>query len=186
MWPPRGRTANPVTIFTSLSIQRRPPRQVPKTVQIREDDLTGTQIASFLGAHLENMHAITPPGRVHALSLEALRAPDIMFWSAWEGGELLGCGALKALDSTCGEIKSMRTAQAHQGRGIGSEILRHIVGEATRRAYHTLYLETGASAEFAPAHALYYRHGFEGCRPFDNYADDPNSVFMTKSLLPRE
>jgi len=95
-------------------------------LQICEDDLTGKKIADFLQEHLEDMNEITPPESVHALDLEALRSLDITFWSAWEGDELLGCGALKELDSRSGEVKSMRTAKAHRGRGIASKILEHI------------------------------------------------------------
>jgi len=77
-------------------------------LQIREDDLTGKRIADLLREHLENMYEISPPESVHALDLEALRSPDITFWSAWEGDELLGCGALKELDSKTGEVKSVQ------------------------------------------------------------------------------
>ncbi|MEH2177641.1 GNAT family N-acetyltransferase [Nostoc sp.] len=105
------------------------------------------------------------------------------FWTAWERLKLLGCGALKELDSRSGEIKSMRTAKAHRRRGVASKILEHIIKEAERRAYHRLYLETGAIPEFAPARALYARYGFEYRGPFADYIDDPNSVFMTLALL---
>lgn len=151
-------------------------------MQIREDDLTGKKIAYFLREHLEEMNEITPPQSVHALDLEALRSPDITFWSVWEGSELLGCGALKELDSRSGEVKSMRTAKAHRGRGVASKILEHIIKEAERRAYDCLNLETGAMPEFAPARALYIRYGFEYRSPFAEYIEDPNSVFMTKKL----
>ncbi|WP_225912120.1 GNAT family N-acetyltransferase [Nostoc flagelliforme] len=113
-------------------------------LQIRLDDLRSKKITDFLLEHLENMHEITPPQSVHALDLEALRLPDITFFSAWEGDELLGCGALKELDSRSGEIKSMRTAKAHRRKGVASKILEHIIKEAERRAYHHLNLETGA------------------------------------------
>lgn len=151
-------------------------------LQIREDDLTGKKIADFLREHLEDMHEITPPESVHALDLEALRLPDITFWSAWEGDELLGCGALKELDSRSGEVKSMRTAKAYRCKGIASKMLEHIIKEAERRTYDCLNLETGAMPEFAPARALYLRYGFEYRGPFADYMDDPNSVFMMKKL----
>jgi len=151
-------------------------------VQIRQDDLTGKRIAALLREHLENMHEITPLESVHALGLEALRSPSVTFWSAWEGDELLGCGALKELNATTGEVKSMRTAEAHRGRGVGRGLLGHIVGEAERRGYTRLYLETGATPEFAPARALYLHYGFKVCRPFADYKNDPNSVFMTRKL----
>jgi len=149
---------------------------------IREDDLTGEEIARLLQEHLGRMHEITPPESVHALGLDALRAADITFWSAWEGESLLGCGALRELDARNGEIKSMRTADPHRRRGVGAAILEHIIGEAERRGYQTLSLETGSSAEFAPARGLYRSYGFEPCGPFAGYAGDPNSAFMTKQL----
>ncbi len=151
-------------------------------MQIREDDLTGQQIAELLREHLAHMHEITPPESVHALDLDGLRSPDVTFWSAWDGEELLGCGALKELDSKSGEVKSMRTVRAHLRQGVASKILTHIIAEAKRRSYDCLNLETGSSAEFGPAQALYLRHGFEYRDPFGDYIEDPNSVFMTKML----
>ena len=151
-------------------------------LQIREDDLTSQEIAAFLQEHLEEMHEITPAESVHALDLESLRSHDITFWSVWENHELRGCGALKELDPKSGEIKSMRTARAHRGRGIASKMLEHIIKEAEQRAYSYLNLETGSMPEFAPARALYTRYGFEYRGPFANYIEDPNSVFMTKKL----
>jgi putative acetyltransferase len=151
-------------------------------LQIRNDDLTGQKIADFLREHLENMHEITPPESVHALDLEALRSPNITFWVAWDGEELLGCGALKELDAYSGEIKSMRTAVVHRRKGVASQILEHILQEAQHRAYEYLLLETGALPEFAAARALYERYGFEYRGPFGDYREDPNSVFMMKRL----
>jgi putative acetyltransferase len=151
-------------------------------LQIRQDDLTGRKVADLLKEHLENVKEITPPESVHALDLKSLRSPDITFWTAWENDELLGCGALKELDSRSGEIKSMRTAQAYRRRGVASKILEHIIKEAQRRGYNCLNLETGALTEFAPARALYALYGFEYRSHFAEYIDDPNSVFMTKKL----
>ena len=151
-------------------------------MQIREDDLTGEKIIALLEEHLRNMHEITPPESIHALDLSGLRVPEITFWTVWEGGELLGCGALKELDAQSGEIKSMRTATQHRGRGVGSKMLEHILQEAAVRGYTQLYLETGAMPEFAPARSLYARYGFEKSGPFGTYTHDPNSVFMTREI----
>jgi putative acetyltransferase len=128
------------------------------------------------------MQEITPLESIHALDLEALRSPDITFWTAWEGTELLGCGALKQLDAKSGEVKSMRTTKVHRRQGVASKILEHIIKESKHRAYESLNLETGAFPEFAPARALYAQYGFEYRGPFAEYIDDPNSVFMTKKL----
>ncbi len=151
-------------------------------MEIRQDDLTGKKIADLLEEHLENMHEITPPESVHALDLDALRAHNITFWAAWDGDELLGCGALKELDPNSGEIKSMRTVKPHRRKGIAAQMLEHIIAEAKRRNYACLNLETGSRSGFAPARALYERYGFEYRSPFGEYSEDPNSVFMTKKI----
>lgn len=151
-------------------------------LQIREDDLTGSEIAAFLADHLDEMYRITPPESVHALDLDGLRSSDVTFWSVWDDEELVACGALKRIGPGHGEIKSMRTAPARRGHGIGSRVLRHILDEAAARGYERLSLETGAMDEFQPARALYERYGFERCPPFGDYRNDPNSVFMTKRL----
>jgi putative acetyltransferase len=151
-------------------------------MQIRVDDLRGTEIAALLRTHLDEAAQHSPAESMHALDLDGLRAPGITFWSMWEGDALLGCGALKELDPTHGEIKSMHTAHAHRGRGVAAAILRHIIEEARRRAYRRLSLETGSMESFAPARILYARHGFVECEPFADYVPDPYSTFMTLDL----
>ncbi|HEX8076411.1 MAG TPA: GNAT family N-acetyltransferase [Chthoniobacterales bacterium] len=151
-------------------------------MQIQIDDLTGREIIAFIEEHLAGMRDLSPPESVHALPLEGLRRPEVTFWSAWENGELLGCGALKELDARHGEIKSMRTASRHLRKGVARAMLEHIVAEAERRGYRRLSLETGAQPGFEPARQLYARAGFTACAPFADYTNDPNSVFMTKGL----
>lgn len=151
-------------------------------MRIETDDLSRPAIHALLEEHLQSMRAQSPLGSVHALDLEKLRAPGITFWSAWEGDLLVGCGALKALDAKHGEVKSMRTPNAVRRRGAGRAILAHVIAQARARGYERLSLETGAMASFTPAHTLYESVGFERCGPFGDYAEDPNSVFMTKRL----
>lgn len=151
-------------------------------MNIRLDDLRGPEIRALLEEHLRNMHEISPPESVHALDLSGLRQSDITFWTAWSDGQLLGCGALKELDTTHGEIKSMRTARTQRRRGVGRAMLEHIIAEARRRSYQRLSLETGSMDAFAPARRLYENFGFTYCGPFAQYAEDPNSVFMTRVL----
>ena len=151
-------------------------------MEIKTDDLSGDAIASLLAEHLQHMQAVTPPESIHALGLEALGSPAITFWSAWEGGELMGCGALKELDSRHGEIKSMRTAMAHRRKGVARQMLQHILAEAKRRGYRRLSLETGATKAFEAARRLYEKFGFYDCDPFGDYREDSNSTFMTKQL----
>lgn len=128
------------------------------------------------------MRLYSPPESIHALDLDRLRAPEITFWTVWDGGTLLGCGAIRELDSTHAELKSMRTATAHLRRGVAAMVLRHIMDEAARRGYARVSLETGAHQAFEPARRLYSKFGFEFCGPFGDYRFDPFSVFMTKRL----
>ncbi len=151
-------------------------------IDIREDDLTGPEITGLLERHLENMHAITPAGSVHALDINRLKEPGITFWSAWHGDELLGCAALKELDGSHGEIKSMRTVEAHRGKGVASQLLEHLIGVARQRGYGRLSLETGSTSAFEAARSLYGRYGFAATGPFADYSDDPHSAFMSRSL----
>jgi putative acetyltransferase len=151
-------------------------------MEITRDDLSGPAVAALVRAHLQSMSAASPPESMHALDIDALRQPDITFWSVWEGEELVGCGALKELDARHGEIKSMRTASAHLRKGVASRLLLHIIREAQRRNYRRLSLETGSMESFAPAHWLYAKFGFIPCEPFGSYIKDPNSVFMTREL----
>lgn len=152
------------------------------SLDIREDDLTGSEIANLLRQHLDNMHAISPPGSVHALGIDQLREAGVTFWTAWNDDELLGCAALKELDARHGEVKSMRTVEAHRGKGIASGLLEHVLGIARRRGYERLSLETGSTAAFEAARSLYARYGFEPCGPFAEYVEDPHSAFMSKAL----
>jgi putative acetyltransferase len=156
------------------------------TLRIERDDLSRAPVHDLLREHLTNMYALSPPESVHALDLDKLRAPDITFWSAWEGEILVGCGALKELDSAHGEVKSMRTPQSLRRRGVGRAMLAHIVAQARKRGYQRLSLETGSQEAFAPALELYRSFGFTTCGPFGDYRLDPNSIFMTLNLLQPE
>ena len=152
-------------------------------MEIRVDDLRGPEIIALLEAHLDLMRAITPPESVHALDLDALRAPDVTFWTVWDAAKLVCCGALKELAPTHGEIKSMHTAKHTRGRGFARTLLEHIIAVAKRRGYHRLSLETGATEHFTPARNLYAAFGFTPTGPFGNYAPDPHSAFMTRELV---
>ncbi len=151
-------------------------------MHIEIDDLFRPQVHALLEEHLANMYELSPPEQVFALDLAKLRAPDITFWTVWDQEVLLGCGALKELSRTHGEIKSMRTPVAARGRGAGRAVLAHIISVAKLRGYVKLSLETGTHAAFGPAHNLYRSTGFEVSGPFGDYRPDPHSVFMELQL----
>ena len=151
-------------------------------MQIKIDDLTHPKVADLLQQHLDDMYATSPAESVHALDLEKLRAPDIIFWTVWQQQDLLGCGALKTLSTQHGEIKSMRTARQHLRKGVAAQMLTHIIQQAKARGLQRLSLETGSQPFFRPAITLYKTHGFVFCDPFANYKAAPNSKFMTLVL----
>jgi putative acetyltransferase len=151
-------------------------------MRIDIDDLSRAQVHALLEEHLANMHELSPPEQVFALDLDKLRAPEITFWTVWDGERLLGCGALKELSPTHGEIKSMRTPAAARGRGAGRAVLEHIISVARGRGYTRLSLETGTHAAFEPAHQLYRSKGFALSGPFGSYRADPHSLFMALDI----
>ena len=151
-------------------------------MRITEGDLASARVLELLREHLEGMARYSPPGSVNALALDGLRAADISFWTVWDDEDLLGCSALKELDSRHGEIKSMRTASTHLRRGVASTMLQHLIDESRARSYARLSLETGSGPAFDPADSLYKKFGFRYCGPFSNYRDDPFSRFMTLKL----
>jgi putative acetyltransferase len=156
-------------------------------ISIDQDDPARADVHQLLSEHLADMYATSPAESVHALDPSALSGPSITFWTVREEGGLLGCGALKLLDSPTGptihgEIKSMRTTASARGRGVATLMLRHILEDARARKLERVYLETGTEEYFAPARRLYARNGFTECPPFAGYTLDPNSVFMELSL----
>jgi putative acetyltransferase len=151
-------------------------------MRIIEDDLSGPEIRALLETHFAGMLANSPEGSCHFLDFDGLNAPDVTFWSVWDGDALAGCGALKELDPEHGEIKSMRTHEDHLRKGVGAMMLAHIISEARSRGYRRLSLETGSAEAFIPALRLYEAHGFEFCPPFGDYLEDPFSRFMTLAL----
>ena len=151
-------------------------------MHIVEGGLDDSRVVALLQTHVTRARAETARGSAHALDVSGLRAPEMSFWSAWEGEAVIGVGALKRLSPDHGEIKSMHIAEAARGRGVGSALLRQIVDAARARGMTRLSLETGSWPYFLPARAFYARYGFVECGPFGEYRDDPNSVFMTLAL----
>ena len=151
-------------------------------MRIERDDVTRSAVIALLEYHLHQAFANSPPGRVFALDLGGLRAPDVTLWSGWNGETLLALGALKRLDARHAEVKSMRTAPDQVRRGAGGRMLAHLIAEGQALGYHRLSLETGSSAAFEPARAMYERAGFVACGPFGEYSDVSFSRYYTMLL----
>ena len=151
-------------------------------VSVRADDPRAADVRALLGRHLAFAAATTAPEDIYALDVEALADPAVTFVSYRADGALLGVGALKELDPAHGELKSMHSAAAARGRGVGAAIVAHLLRLARERGYRRVSLETGAGPAFAPARRLYARAGFTPCGAFGDYVDSPNSAYMTLAL----
>ena len=154
-------------------------------MQIRTGDTRDPRVIALLDHHYATARAQTAPGSAHALDLEGLRAPDIAFWTGWDGETLLVVGALKTISASHGEVKSMHTRETARRRGFAGRMLGHLIGEARARGMARLTLETGSWDYFKPAVALYTTYGFTPCGPFEGYVEDPNSLFLTLDLTRR-
>jgi putative acetyltransferase len=139
-------------------------------------------VRALLDRHLAFAKSNSPPEDVHALEIDGLVDHAVTFFSYRVDGELFGVGALKQLDETHAELKSMHTAEEARRRGIGRAMVDHLVGVARDRGFRRVSLETGSTAAFAPARSLYERAGFGTCGPFGDYWLSPYSTFMTLSL----
>ena len=151
-------------------------------VTIIEDDLSGEAIRELVARHLSGMHANSPACKVHALPVEKLRQPGVTFYSAWVGDVLAGMGAIRELDATHGELKSMRVASDWLGKKIGEAVLLHLLSIARQRGYARVSLETGQGPAFEPALGLYRKHGFVNCEAFADYVLDDFSQCLTLKL----
>lgn len=156
---------------------------ITHSFRIDEGGLDDPQVAALVDYHVRAARAQTEPGSAHAMGTSGLAAPNVRFWSAWDGDVLVGIGALKTLSPEHAEIKSMHTAIAYRGRGVGSAMVKHIVSVAREMGICRLSLETGSWDYFKPAHALYRRHGFVECGPFGDYKQDLNSLFFTLAVI---
>ena len=150
--------------------------------EITVDDPRAADVRELLERHLAFAHENTPPQDIHALGIDGLLDPAITFFSLRQGGELLGVGALKQLDPHHAELKSMHTAEAARGRGIGRAMLGHLIGVARERGCRRVSLETGSMDAFAPARSMYATAGFRPCGPFGDYSPSGTSTFMTLAL----
>jgi putative acetyltransferase len=142
---------------------------------IRTADFSDPQLHRLIALHLEAARANSPEGYSFALGVDALRRPEISLFVAYEGGDLVAMGAVKTLTPKHGELKSMRTAPQHLRKGAATAMLTHLLGEARRRGMKRVSLETGTTAVYQPAVALYVRHGFQAGDTFGDYAPSPHN-----------
>ena len=147
-----------------------------------ENNFDHPEVNSLLTKHFIELRSVSPEGSAHVLDIPGLKISSIKFWSLWDENLLIGCGALKFLDETHGEFKSIRVADKFRNEGAGEKIIYHLIEEAKKLEISKLSIETGAGEFFLPARKLFAKFGFESCIPFAHYKEDPNSCYFTKNL----
>ncbi len=151
-------------------------------MQIAFESPDQPDVVAMIAALDAYQDALYPAESRHALALEVLVQPHVLFAVARDAaGRALGCGAV-VLESQAGELKRMFVSPPARGQGVAGRLLALLERAAAVRGCRVLRLETGP---YQPeALALYARHGFQRCGPFGDYRDDPLSVFMEKHLVP--
>ena len=147
-----------------------------------EGNFDNPEVNELLTKHFIELREASPEGSAHVLDIPGLKKPSIKFWSFWENGKLMGCGALKFLSTNHGEFKSIRVHDDFRNKGNGIKVIDHLIGEAKKLNINRISLETGAGKFFEPARKLFKKCNFELCEPFAHYKKDINSLYLTKLI----
>ncbi|MGP8207876.1 MAG: GNAT family N-acetyltransferase [Acidimicrobiales bacterium] len=154
----------------------------PMDFVIAPDDPRAEDVHALVERHLTFSDQVTPPGHAHALDLEGLLDPAVTLFSARRDGVLLGVVALKRLDKSHAELKSMHTSEAARRQGVGQAMVAHLLAFAAASSYRRVSLEILTTGAFGPARSLYAKAGFVRCAPFGEYTTNPHSVCMTINI----
>ena len=147
-----------------------------------EGNFDNPKVYELLRKHFIELRSVSPAGSTHVLDIDGLKNPSIKFWSLWENEKLMGCGALKFLNESHGEFKSIRVADQYRGKGYGKKIISHLIAEAKELKIKKISIETGSGKFFKSARKLFKNFGFEKCEPFSHYKADANSCYMTLEI----
>ncbi len=147
-----------------------------------EGNFDNPEVDDLLRKHFIELKSVSPAGSTHVLDIDGLKNPSIKFWSLWENEKLMGCGALKFLNESHGEFKSIRVADQYRGKGYGKKIISHLIAEAKELKIKKISIETGSGEFFKSARRLFKNFGFEKCEPFSHYKTDANSCYMSLEI----
>ena len=147
-----------------------------------ENNFDNPEVNELLNKHFTELRSVSPEGSTHVLDIPGLKVSSIKFWSLWQNNNLIGCGALKFLDNNHGEFKSIRIVDRFRKNGLGIKIINHLINKAKKLNIKKISVETGSGDFFSPARKLFKKCGFESCRPFAHYKEDPNSCYFSIDL----
>ncbi|MGJ7906507.1 GNAT family N-acetyltransferase [Actinopolyspora sp. H202] len=150
--------------------------------ELRAEAPDAEDVRALLDRHLTFIRDNSPAEECYALDESGLEAENVSLFGLRDDSELLAICALKQIEPFHLELKSMHTAEAARGRGVGRAMLRQLVAWADTNSYARISLETGSNEAFGPARLLYDSAGFRNCEPFGDYVSSPNSIYMTLEL----
>ena len=150
-----------------------------KTIESNFED---PEVNQLLKKHFVELRSVSPKGSTHVLDIEGLQNKSIKFWSIYEHHKLIGCGALKFLDSNHGEFKSIRVADSFRKKGYGKKVISVLFEKSKELGVNKISVETGSGEFFLPARRLFKEFGFEECEPFGHYVNDSNSCYMSLEI----
>ena len=151
-------------------------------MELKPNNFDNKEVHELLSRHFIELRSVSPEGSTHVLDIDGLKSPSIKFWSFWDKNNLIGCGALKLIDKTHGEFKSIRISKEYQNTGYGKKLLNELFKEAKKLNISKISVETGSGEFFLPARKLFLSSGFNPCKPYAHYTDDPNSKYYNKYL----
>jgi putative acetyltransferase len=149
-------------------------------LEIRPEPPRQPEVEALLAASDAFSMALYPPESNHLVDVATLEQPGVTFLVARLAGRAVGCGAVVAKGAGWGEIKRMYVDEAARGTGAGAQLLARLEHEARARGLAVLRLETGIHNHAALK--LYRRFGYAKRPPFGDYAEDPLSIFMERTL----
>jgi putative acetyltransferase len=103
-----------------------------------------------------------------------------VFLVAREERAAIGCGAVRKISPTTGEVKRMYVIPRARGTGVGRAVLESLEAWARREGLSTLVLETGPAQR--DALKLYQAAGFGPIPCFGPYRDAAQSICLEKHL----
>jgi GNAT superfamily N-acetyltransferase len=104
--------------------------------------------------------------------------PRYIFLLARQEGEAVGCGAVRPLAGSVGEVKRMFARYSR--RGIGEALLQQLEAEARRAGYTELWLETRVAN--TEACRFYLKNGYQRRSNYGPYIGRDNSACFGKLL----
>jgi putative acetyltransferase len=150
------------------------------TITVRVDD-PGSAHARALIAQLDAyLVSRYPMESNHLLPVEALQQPNVTFLTAEVDGQVAGCGAFVKHGTEYAEIKRMFVAPEFRGCRVGRRLMEELESLIRAAGLTLARLETGVLQY--EALRLYERAGYQRRGPFGDYAADPLSIFMEKTL----